>query len=577
MSKKTKKKVRAPRPGAREESPNTVSRTKLRADSLGLTVAQLRKAFAHPLIAEAPPARARKADLVAALGGRLTPEVAAFARGDVGPPPPQDSEADALRPQPRALPQFGERREGNVGGIDVHKSLLAVCVVGPGGRVHQSSHQNDPRGWGKIEAEFRALGVQTCAVEATAEYHLGLQWHLEGAGVAVLVANPLQVGATQGKKTDEFDAERLALAHRDGRLRPSVTCTPDEHAFRKVMRDGARYVQQATECKQRLHQTLARVGAGGTTALLGSVAGRRVLLDAAMGDYDAALQRATGLRRLAEPARAAVTAIRDAGVGERGVLACQLNELVMNLGLAAQAEGVVGDRYLRDAHFQADLDLLTTIPGVGPLTAARILAEIVDVRFFPTPKGLVRWGGLAPRVNQSGHRKRVTGSLYKGGNKYLRTAAFQSVQNMFALAGRTGCHLGLECRAKRDRGLSYKASIVAGARKLVMLVWHLLTLREPYKAPEAPAPPPPPKRKGAAVRGFVRRARQAQELIRATSDAFEALRHRSLESIVTASRRSSGRPVPQINAVYGNACQFLFELDDYLANGMGLTDDLEGS
>ena len=54
------------------------------------------------------------------------------------------------------------------------------------------------------------------------------------------------------------------------------------------------------------------------------------------------------------------------------------------------------------------MELLLTIPGVGPDTAAIVLAEVVDVKLFSKPEKLVKWSGLAPRVLQSGHRKKKT-------------------------------------------------------------------------------------------------------------------------------------------------------------------------
>jgi len=56
----------------------------------------------------------------------------------------------------------------------------------------------------------------------------------------------------------------------------------------------------------------------------------------------------------------------------------------------------------------------------------------VDIAYFPRPEQLVKWAGLAPRVLQSGHKKRVTGKLHKGGNKYLRRALTLACKNIHA-------------------------------------------------------------------------------------------------------------------------------------------------
>jgi len=61
--------------------------------------------------------------------------------------------------------------------------------------------------------------------------------------------------------------------------------------------------------------------------------------------------------------------------------------------------------------FRAMMKLLMSIPGIGPDTAAEVLAEIVDISYFPTAPQLMKWAGLAPRVHQSGHRKRSWGKF----------------------------------------------------------------------------------------------------------------------------------------------------------------------
>jgi len=67
-------------------------------------------------------------------------------------------------------------------------------------------------------------------------------WKLTEGCVKVLVANPLQTKAAQGVKTDPEDARRIAIAFRDGRLKPSVVCTPEQYSMRKLNRDAIKKV-----------------------------------------------------------------------------------------------------------------------------------------------------------------------------------------------------------------------------------------------------------------------------------------------------------------------------------------------
>jgi len=69
--------------------------------------------------------------------------------------------------------------------------------------------------------------------------------------------------------------------------------------------------------------------------------------------------------------------------------------------------------------------LLETIPGVGELLGLTLASEIGDVARFATPRKLVGYAGLAPRVHQSGERSHA-GALSKAGSRTLRWAAVEA-------------------------------------------------------------------------------------------------------------------------------------------------------
>ncbi|WP_373231373.1 transposase [Cohnella sp.] len=70
--------------------------------------------------------------------------------------------------------------------------------------------------------------------------------------------------------------------------------------------------------------------------------------------------------------------------------------------------------------------LLRSIPGVGPLTAATIQAEIGDIKRFPSVKQLTAFAGLDSSVYESGTFKANQNRISKRGSSYLRTALFQA-------------------------------------------------------------------------------------------------------------------------------------------------------
>ena len=134
------------------------------------------------------------------------------------------------------------------------------------------------------------------------------------------------------------------------------------------------------------------------------------------------------------------------------------------------------DKKLRDA-----LKLLVTIPCVSTASSLTFLVELVDIRFFWRSESLVKWAGMAPRVNQSGVKKRKTGRIYKGGNKHVRAAAFQVAKTDYAHSRNVGHPIGkFISRLYKGRKKAYKTAVVAGGAKLLRYIYHVLALEKPF-------------------------------------------------------------------------------------------------
>jgi transposase len=115
------------------------------------------------------------------------------------------------------------------------------------------------------------------------------------------------------------------------------------------------------------------------------------------------------------------------------------------------------------------VDRLDEITGIGRNAAQQIIAEIgLDMGRFRTPGHLVSWAKLSPRTIQSGARSR-SGRTGKG-NPYLKGALGEAA----AAAARTDTFLGERYRRIVKRRGKLKA-LVAVARSILVIVWHLLT------------------------------------------------------------------------------------------------------
>jgi transposase len=114
------------------------------------------------------------------------------------------------------------------------------------------------------------------------------------------------------------------------------------------------------------------------------------------------------------------------------------------------------------------LDRLDEVPGVGAKAAQVIIAELgLDMDQFPTPGHLVSWARLAPRTIQSGATRRA-GATGKG-NPYLKGV----LGEVAAAAAKTDTFLGERYR-RLVRRIGKLKALVAIARSILMIIWHLL-------------------------------------------------------------------------------------------------------
>jgi transposase len=118
---------------------------------------------------------------------------------------------------------------------------------------------------------------------------------------------------------------------------------------------------------------------------------------------------------------------------------------------------------------------LLTIPGVDATTAATMMATIGRIHRFPTPRQLVGYVGLDARVRQSGNHPARHGRISKQGASAARHVL---VQAAWAAIKTPGPLYAFYRRVKARRGA--QIAIVAVARKLAILTWHLLTKQQDY-------------------------------------------------------------------------------------------------
>ena len=294
-------------------------------------------------------------------------------------------------------------------GLDVHKRTVVACVRRT---TTEGAVAQEVRTFGAMTADLLALadwlagfGIEQVAMESTGVYWRPV-FNLLEAHYAVVLVNPRHMRAVPGRKTDVKDAEWLAdlLAH--GLLQPSFIPPAPVRALRELMRYRTSLVQARTQEINRVHKLLELGNiklAAVATDVLGK-SGRAMLHGLVAGDQDpeALAELARGRLRVKLPA------LRQALEGHlqphQRLLVRQMwahREFLAASLAEVQAEM---DRHL--IPFAEAVSLAQTLPGVGAVAAAGLIAEVgTDMRVFPSAKHLASWAGVCPGNKQSGGKQ----------------------------------------------------------------------------------------------------------------------------------------------------------------------------
>jgi transposase len=157
------------------------------------------------------------------------------------------------------------------------------------------------------------------------------------------------------------------------------------------------------------------------------------------------------------------------------LLRVQLDNLLLTYE-AIESSGYAAEANLESIAVQdKNVQLLLSIPGVGLKVALGFVSAIGDVKRFRTPNQLAKYFGLTPSLSQSAD-KSYSGRITKQGTAYGRWLAVEAAQSL-ALSGSpiTASYY----KIKNKKG--HNVAVTALARKLIVVVWHMLTKQQPYR------------------------------------------------------------------------------------------------
>jgi transposase len=310
-------------------------------------------------------------------------------------------------------------------GIDIAKDWFDVHLLRDDAPDETARFDNAAAGFQKLLRFLKKRRVKTlhACLEATGRYGEDLALFLFQHGFAVSVVNPYRIKAyatsqLQRNKTDQLDAALIADFCRT--QQPPLWTPPPPEWWE--LRQLVRHLEDLQDDHLRQHNRL----------LAGS------------------------LPELVQANLHQQLALLDAQI--------------------EQVKHQIDDHLNQHPALKQQADLLDTIPGLGRLTIAKLLAEVRDLSAFASVKQLVAFAGLNPHQRRSGSSVRGATPISKLGSASLRAALYMPA----VVAKRCNPLLRAFALRLQSRGLRPLQVVVAVMRKLLHLVYGVLKSGRPF-------------------------------------------------------------------------------------------------
>ncbi len=362
-------------------------------------------------------------------------------------------------------------------GLDVHRDSITACVmIGNGTQKRKTikTFLTFTQDIQELANWLKSLDIHHVAVESTGIYWKPIFNVFEGDFDVVLV-NAQHVKNVPGRKTDVKDSEWLCKLLKCGLLSKSFIPPREIVRLREVVRYRQTLTRDLSSAKNRIIKMLENANIKlssvfsdvfGVTAwgmICKLVAGEtrmEVLMDYVHGKCQAP-------RLEIEKALKGTLAEED-----RKILRMMMDHITAIEAIIEQIDKQIQKQLIP---YQAQVELLKTIPGVKDLAAASLIAELgVDMSQFRSAAHLSAWAGLCPGNNQSAGK--IKSSRIRKGNRHLKVTMTQVA---WAVSRTKNTYLGAKYRALALRR-GKQRSIIAIGRKTLVVCFHMLKDNIPF-------------------------------------------------------------------------------------------------
>ena len=383
-------------------------------------------------------------------------------------------------------------------GIDIGKNHHEASIVSPEGKQIGRSLRFATTHKGAdslMSFIFKNIGNSPCVfgMEATGHYWYPIYSFLKAKGYTIYVINPIQSDSLRKMyirqtKNDSIDSFLIAEVIRFGQF--GTTSMADENilAMRQLCRYRDSVISSRTEIKLRIGTIMEQIfpeyekqfsslWMSTSMGILEKYLTPENIENAPIDELFEIIKDKSHNRLT----KAKAISIKEAAADTFGIkiaqdaFSFQLKQLIDRMNFHdKQIEAL--DIEIMKYYEQFDC-YLHTIPGIGIIGAATILAEIGDISRFKNSSALVAFAGIDPTVRQSGEFNSTHNHMSKRGSPYLRHAIFLAA---------TTCSfhnspLNAYYKKKRDQGKHHLTATGAVARNLTTVIYAVLRDSKPYE------------------------------------------------------------------------------------------------
>lgn len=383
-------------------------------------------------------------------------------------------------------------------GIDIGKNHHEASIVSPEGKQIGRSLRFATTHKGAdslMSFIFKNIGNSPCVfgMEATGHYWYPIYSFLKAKGYTIYVINPIQSDSLRKMyirqtKNDSIDSFLIAEVIRFGQF--GTTSMADENilAMRQLCRYRDSVISSRTEIKLRIGTIMEQIfpeyekqfsslWLSTSMGILEKYLTPENIENAPIDELFEIIKDKSHNRLT----KAKAISIKEAAADTFGIkiaqdaFSFQLKQLIDRMNfLDKQIEAL--DCQILEYYEKFDC-YLHTIPGIGMIAAAAILAEIGDINRFKSSSALVAFAGIDPTVRQSGEFSSTHNHMSKRGSPYLRHAIFLAA---------TTCSfhnspLNAYYKKKREQGKHHLTATGAVARKLTTVIYAVLRDGKPYE------------------------------------------------------------------------------------------------